>query len=322
MLGGYLEVAALIAWLTLLARAGGRDAVRTTLRHFLQGAPRPLRWVGDRVEFLGAIGLVAVWLWISLSDVRPSVVDATVYWHLDLDRLYDDSLVNRVGAYLYSPVFAQIGEPFTFLRWTVWYATWTGFSVVLLAWMMRPAAALLTLAFPLVGNALWSGNIHFLTAAAAVLAVSVPVAWAFPLLTKVTPGVAILWHVARREWRSLAIAVGATALVSTISYLVAPQLWSEWIAVLRGSSDAPPVNTLLPLPLAVRVALGGLIVAIGGIRGWAWTIPVAMVVAQPVFWTAGLAVLVAVVPLSRPLAARVAPSDGARATSSSAARPG
>jgi hypothetical protein len=316
MLGGYLEVAALIAWLTLLARAGGRDAIRSTLRRVLADAPRPVRWLGDGVELIGAIGLVAVWLWISLSDVRPSVVDATVYWHLDLDHLYDESLVNRVGAYLYSPVFAQIGEPFTFLRWTVWYATWTGLSVLLLAWMLRPAAALLTLAFPLVGNALWSGNIHFLTAAAAVLAISLPVAWAFPLLTKVTPGVAILWHGARREWRSLAIALAATALVSAISYALVPQLWSEWFAVLRNSSDAPPVNSLLPLPLAPRVALGAVIVVIGGIRGWAWTIPVAMVVAQPVFWTAGLAVLVAVVPLSRPPAGRVAPTDGARAASS------
>jgi hypothetical protein len=322
MLGGYLEVAALIAWLALLARAGGRTAIRSTLQRVLVKAPRPVRWLGDRVEVFGAIGLVAVWLWISLSDVRPSVVDATVYWRLDLDHLYDDSLVNRVGAYLYSPVFAQIGEPFTFLRWTVWYASWTGLSVVLLAWMLRPAAALLTLAFPLVGNALWSGNIHFLTAAAAVLAVSLPAAWAFPLLTKVTPGVAILWHVARREWRSLAIALGATALVSAVSYVLVPQLWSEWFAVLSNSSDAPPVNTLLPLPLGVRVALAAVIVLIGGIRGWAWTIPVAMVVAQPVFWTAGLAVLVAIVPLSRPLAARVGPSDGARAASSSAARPG
>jgi hypothetical protein len=322
MLGGYLEVAALIAWLALLARAGGRTAIRSTLQRLLVEAPRPVRWLGDQVEVFGAIGLVAVWLWISLSDVRPSVVDATVYWRLDLDHLYDESLVNRVGAYLYSPVFAQIGEPFTFLRWTVWYATWTGLSVVLLAWMLRPAAGLLTLAFPLVGNALWSGNIHFLTAAAAVLAVSLPVAWAFPLLTKVTPGVGILWHVARREWRAVAIALGATALVSAVSYVIAPQLWSEWFAVLRNSSDAPPVNTLLPLPLGMRVALGAVIVVIGGIRGWAWTIPVAMVVAQPVFWTAGLAVLVAVVPLSRPLAARVAPSDGARAAWSSAARPG
>ena len=322
MLGGYLEVAALVAWLAILARAGGRDAIRTTLHHLLEGAPRPVRWLGDSVEIFGAIGLVAVWLWISLSGVRPSVVDATVYWRLDLDHLYDDSLVNRVGAYLYSPVFAQIGEPFTFLRWTVWYAAWSGISLVLLAWMMRPAAALLTLAFPLVGNALWSGNIHFLTAAAAVLAVSVPVAWAFPLLTKVTPGVAILWHVGRREWRSLIIALGATAMVSAVSCVFAPHLWAEWVAVLRNSSEAPPVNTLLPLSLAVRVVLAAAIVTIGGVRGWAWTIPVAMVVAQPVFWTAGLAVLVAVVPLSRPQAARVAPSDGEPAASSSAARPG
>jgi hypothetical protein len=307
MLGSYLEVAALSAWLAILSVAGGRAAFRRIL-----GA----RW-GLAVEALGAIGLLAAWLWLVLSEARPSVVDATVYWRLDLDHLYDESVVNRVGAYLYSPAFAQVGEPFTFLRWTVWYGAWTLLSVVALAWMLGPAAALMTLAFPLVGAALWSGNIHFLTAASAVIAVGhASVAWAFPLLTKVTPGIGILWHAVRGEWRALAIAVAATLAVAGASYIIAPELWGEWAAVLRTSSTAPPVNTLLPLPLAARLVLAVGVVAFGALRGWAWLVPVGMVIAQPVFWTAGIVVLVACVPLSRLRAAPVAPIGAEREVSS------
>ena len=320
MAASYLQVLALVAWLALLAGSGGRNAIRDTLRRATSRGPRPLRMLAEQVDWIGAAGLIAVGAWLTLSDARPSVVDATVYWRLDLDRLYAESLVNRVGAYLYSPVFAQVGEPFTFLRWTVWYGGWTAINLVALGWVLGPAAALLTLAFPLVGNALWSGNIHFLMAAAAVLAVSIPIAWAFPLLTKVTPGVGILWHAARREWRSLAIGLGSTAAIATVSFLVAPDLWRDWLEVLGRSSDAPPVNTLLPLALPIRLALAAGVVFLGGIRGWAWTIPVAMVIAQPVFWTAGLVVLIAVVPLSRPRAALAWSSAAERGVSSSADR--
>lgn len=315
-----LAALALVGWLTLLAVAGGRDAIPGALRRLTRGAPDPVRRAAAAFDALGVVGLIGVWLWLSLNP--PSVVDATVYWAIDLDNLYGQSVVNRVGAYLYSPVFAQVAAPFTNVPWAAWYSGWAAINLALLAWMLRPGAALLTLAFPAVSHALWSGNIHFLMAAAAVLAVRRPIAWAFPLLTKVTPGVGILWHAARREWRSLGIALGATAVIALASFAVAPHLWGDWLRVLTASSSEATPNTLLPLPLAARVGLAAAIVLIGGVRGWAWTIPVAMVIAQPLFWTAGLAALVAVVPLSR-LPAGPAASDGvAPAASSSAARRG
>ena len=43
---------------------------------------------------------------------------------------------------------------------------------------------------------------------AIVLGFRWPFTWAFVLLTKVTPGVGLLWFAVRREWRSLAIALG------------------------------------------------------------------------------------------------------------------
>ena len=68
------------------------------------------------------------------------------------------------------------------------------------------------------------GNVHLLLALAIVLGFRWPAAWAFVLLTKITPGIGLLWFAVRREWRSLAIALGATAGRSSLAgLLVAPQ---------------------------------------------------------------------------------------------------
>jgi hypothetical protein len=115
----------------------------------------------------------------------------------------------------------------------------------------------------------------------------------------VTPGVGVLWLVGQRNLRGLAVALGMTAAVSAASFVLAPQLWADWIAVLGASSTAPDPVTLVPLALGVRIAAAAAVVLVGGATGRGWTIPIAMVLAQPVFWTAGLAALVAVVPLAQ-----------------------
>ncbi len=61
------------------------------------------------------------------------------------------------------------------------------------------------------------GNVHMLLALAIVLGFRWPATWSFVLLTKVTPGIGLLWFAVRREWRSLAIALGATAVLVTLS---------------------------------------------------------------------------------------------------------
>ncbi len=44
-----------------------------------------------------------------------------------------------------------------------------------------------------------------------------PAAWSLILLTKITPGIGLLWFAVRREWRALAIALGATAAIASVS---------------------------------------------------------------------------------------------------------
>ena len=72
-------------------------------------------------------------------------------------------------------------------------------------------------------------------AAAIVIGFRYPVAWAFPLLTKVAPGVGLLWFVMRKEWRNLGIAVASTVAIAAVSAVVAPQLWHDWYDLLRRS---------------------------------------------------------------------------------------
>ena len=73
------------------------------------------------------------------------------------------------------------------------------------------------------------GNISLLLAVAIVVGFRWPAAWALILLTKVSPGIGLLWFAVRREWRNLAIALGATAAVVAVSAVIMPGAWLEWL---------------------------------------------------------------------------------------------
>jgi len=61
-----------------------------------------------------------------------------------------------------------------------------------------------------------------------------PGAWSFLLLTKVTPGIGVLWFAVRREWHSFGIALATTLLVVVISFALAPHLWFQWFDACAG----------------------------------------------------------------------------------------
>ena len=145
---------------------------------------------------------------------------------------------------------------------------------------------------------IWYGNIHLLMALAIVLGFRYPAAWSLLLLTKITPGVGLLWFAFRREWRSLAVALGATAAIAAVSFLLAPGLWQEWVEQLQRSSTRPPQFGIFPdAPARVRLIPAALLVAWGALTNRAWTVPVAATLALPVLWFNGLAMLAAVMPL-------------------------
>jgi hypothetical protein len=275
---------------------------------------RPARWKRLSVRsVLTAVAIAAlVFAWLFLVQ-RDFFLDARAYWSADLDDLYGGSLVGRRATYLYSPAFAQLLWPATLLPWTVFGALFCALNLTLLAWMAGPilAAVLLFLPFSPVTDEITTGNIHLLIAAAIVISFRWPVVWAFPLLTKVTPGVSVLWFAGAREWRSLALAISSTLAVAAISFMLAPSAWFEWIGLLaRSSSVAVPADIgVIPGPLWARTVAAAALVLLGGWRGWAWTVPAAAAFALPVTWSSGLSVLVALIPRYGLRDLRQAPSN-------------
>lgn len=142
---------------------------------------------------------------------------------------------------------------------------------------------------------LFGGNVHFLIAAAIVLCFRAPGAWAFPVLTKITPGIGILWFMFRCEWRPLAIAVGAIGGISLVSFAIAPSAWADWIAFLLASPGRSEW-------LVVRVAVACFLVAFGARTGRRWLIPVAVWLSLPVVWVNAWVILLAVIRLREPAA--------------------
>lgn len=223
--------------------------------------------------------------------------DARAYWAAPLDDPYEPGSVGQESAYLYSPAFLVALSPLRALPWPVFLALWTGGLLAVLFWLARPLLflPLLLLTLP----EIWGGNITILLAAAIVLGFSRPMAWAFPLLTKVTPGLGVLWFAFRREWLPLALALAATAAVIAVTALLTPGLWSDWFALLSGSTGSSTVPGSVPIPLILRLPFAIAIIAFAARRGQRWLLPIGVLLAMPVIWWGSLAILTACVALRR-----------------------
>jgi hypothetical protein len=188
-------------------------------------------------------------------------------------------------AYLYSPAFAQAVWPLTQLPWPAFALTWSAASLAALVWLVRPCRWPVAVPLLFVGaHEVVAGNINWLLALVVVLGQRHPWLWAVPLLTKIAPGVGPLWFLVRREWRSLALALGATAAVVVVSWVGAPHLWRQWFELLvdhSGSTDETLGGPFLP-PLLYRVPLVVALTVWAARTNRSWLLPVAMLLASPV----------------------------------------
>jgi hypothetical protein len=256
---------------------------------------------GMRREAPGlAVAVLAAGVVLALSGPVawpwPTGRDALAYWLPPLAHPYAASAFTAPSAYLYSPAFLQVLGPLRALPWQAFLAAWT--VLLVLAVRFLCGARLVALGVALAAVEIAGGNIHLLLAVAVVAGFRWPAAWAFVLLTKVTPGVGLLWFAIRGEWRSLAIASGATAAIAAVSYLVAPAAWIDWIDLLLASTGRTSGTwSAVAIPLVVRLPLAVAVVAWGARTDRPWTVPVAAMLALPALWYGGLSMLLAVVAL-------------------------
>ena len=258
-------------------------------------------WRDPRVR-LALTGLALAYLtarWVLLLTSPDPIIaaDSRTYWGTPYDDPYPGPNVGLPGAYLYSPAFIQALAPLRLLPWEVFHAVWSAIGFGALVFLVGPIGGALAVSLPFVYRDLLVGNIHLLLGAAIVIGLRHPAAWAFPLLTKVTPGIGLLWFVGRGEWRRLGIAIGVTAAIVMASFAVAPSLWFEWIDRLRG--DTATAGDLYVTLIAVRVTLAAALVLYAARSGRAWLVPVAIVLALPILWPDSLAILLASFPLLR-----------------------
>ncbi len=271
----------------------------------VRGAARP-RFQRPRfsIEFVGIALAIAVWLVVwafgePWSRLLVAGQDARCYWVPGFDAPYALSEWTAPIAYVYSPAFLQLLAPLKVLAWEPFLAIWT--VLLLLAVRFLSGPRLFALALVVAVPEVIGGNIHLLIAVAIVIGFRYPAAWSLILLTKVTPGIGLLWFAVRREWRSLAIAFGATAAIVAVSLAIDPRAWLEWFGVI-GSSVGKTSGTwaAVPVPLWLRLPTAVAVVVWGARTDRRWVVPVAAMLALPALWYGGLAMLLAVIPLRDP----------------------
>jgi hypothetical protein len=232
-------------------------------------------------------------IFLSLAvTYRSFGLDAYAYWLVDLAAPYGLPY-GMTGSFPYSPPVAMVASSFSALPWWVFLWLWTALLVASVIWFGGTGGwVMAAFAIPVVALELYHGNIHILLAIAVVLGFRHPWTWSFVLLTKPTAGIGLLWFAVRREWRSLGMALGSTAILCALSWLVAPWLWAEWIAYLIDAAAHHPWPNVIGIPLALRLPLAALVVAWGARTDRRWTVIVAVALSLPVLWFHGLAVLV------------------------------
>lgn len=240
---------------------------------------------------LGVVACVVAWFWFAplpASDLRW-------YWAagFDLGSLYDRAEQGFSNGSNYSPAFFQLTAWLSWLPFEVVTAAYRAFLYGLVLAMAGPLTAPVLLLVP-VESEIAAGNIQLVMAAAICVGFRYPAAWAFVLLSKVSPGIGLLWFVYQRQWRHLVIAIGTTAAIAAVSFVVAPDLWFGWAKLLSQPQPAPS-PFYWPLWARLPIAIAFLVMA----QGRRWPVIFAATMALPVFYTISPSMLVGAVYLAR-----------------------
>jgi hypothetical protein len=226
-------------------------------------------------------------------------LDSRAYWLSGrLTQLYG-AAPGQDDAYLYSPAFATILWPFTRLPVLAFESLWMIVEGAAFAWLLKPLGWRWGVPlFAVCCIEAIEGDIYGLMGVAAVLGMRYGATWAFLLLTKIAPGLGLVWFAVRREWRCLAWALGATLAIAAMSFIVAPGLWIDWVRFLQANRSG---GSLL-FPLRFALALGLTVVAAK--TGRPWLLAPAMMLAMPRAGNLPTYTMLAAIPRLRQYSAR------------------
>lgn len=213
-------------------------------------------------------------------------VDADMYFRVGHQATYYGAVWGPDARYVYPPVLAQlvglvpVWQPFV-ASWIalmfvgLWAATREWALPVLL--VSGASAAVWGLDSPLANPVMMCliGNIQAWLAAAIVIGFRYPGAWALPILTKIGPGVGLAWFAFRREWRPLAVALGSTAAVALVSFVLAPAEWWAFLGFARANAGTPSPEPVVAIAFPVRVAMSLGLLYWGARTDRPWVVPIA-----------------------------------------------
>ena len=269
-----------------------------------------------RARWLAADGKPANFA-LRLTPLLVVVVTATLFtfagvasnWTIDYlawdSRAYYDALlspdpyagaaVGVIGSYLYPPPFLQVLAPAGQLPWPAFMFGWTALLAAAAVAMLRKVPRQYRTMWPLLvllaGADIWAGNINLLLAYGVVIGLSVPAAWAGLALSKVTPGVGALWLAFRGRWLEFGLALIVTVVSVAASFVAAPQLWGDWLAVVFNEGAGGGYAASAPVPLFIRLPLAVLVLWWAARTNRVWLVPCACLLALPVIWFNGLSLL-------------------------------
>ena len=283
----------------------------------------------------GALALAA--LVVLVGRDGGLAYDTRAYWlagrHLlDGTALYTPASVSDLGAYKYPPIFAQLFAPTAPLPELLVAWLWRISGILCLRYMVGSwKAAVVACAFLPVLIELSLGNVTLQIGAVLVFALrdrrgAYLLPWVAALKFGPVLLVPYLWFRMPDSRRPLLVGTAVFAAACLASYLVAPTLWSDYIAtfgwesgsLMSGSGVIAIVPSSGGLDFAVRFAIAGVVALLAAYSRRAWLAYAAAVITCPILALSRFAPLVGLWrfrPTGRP-GARLAPGAAGSDTDS------
>lgn len=256
--------------------------------------------VGGRLDRIGLPAMLILGVVFGVGQamgLTQAPLDFVLYWKAtDFNDLYPENWLSHQYAYVYPPPMAQLLYPFHVLPFDVAAICW---SVVCFGsmWYVARAWSLPLVALGVVGAALslshattvfleyaLLGNVQWPMAAGIVLAMRRPAAWSIPLLTKIGPGIGVLWPVFRRDWSAVRSAAVVTLAIVAISVVLSPAAWVEFFTFVVENYGGPSLVPIVGPPFPVRLAAAAVLIWIAARTDEPWLVFIAAGIAIPALY--------------------------------------